>query len=55
MLTHMNSLPYETAASIAESAGVSSMTVSRFLSGLGFNGLANSKSTCVRKSTPPRC
>jgi DNA-binding MurR/RpiR family transcriptional regulator len=43
MLTHMNSLPYETATSIAESAGVSSMTVSRFLRNLGFNGLSDLK------------
>ena len=43
MLTHMKSLPYETAASIAESAGVSSMTVSRFLRNLGFNGLGDLK------------
>jgi DNA-binding MurR/RpiR family transcriptional regulator len=43
MLTHMNSLPYETAASIAESAGVSSMTVSPFLRNLGFNGLSDLK------------
>jgi DNA-binding MurR/RpiR family transcriptional regulator len=43
MLTHMKSLPYETAASIAESAGVSSMTVSRFLRNLGFNGLSDLK------------
>jgi DNA-binding MurR/RpiR family transcriptional regulator len=39
MLTHLKNLPYETAASIAESTGVSSMTVSRFLRGLGYNGL----------------
>ena len=43
MLTHMKSLPYETAASIAESAGVSSMTVSRFLRNLGFVGLSDLK------------
>jgi DNA-binding MurR/RpiR family transcriptional regulator len=43
MLAHLNSLPYETAASIAESAGVSSMTVSRFLRGLGYNGLGELK------------
>jgi DNA-binding MurR/RpiR family transcriptional regulator len=43
MLTHMNRMPYETAASIAESAGVSSMTVSRFLRNLGFNGLSDLK------------
>jgi DNA-binding MurR/RpiR family transcriptional regulator len=43
MLTHLKSLPYETAASIAEKAGVSSMTVSRFLRGLGYNGLSELK------------
>jgi DNA-binding MurR/RpiR family transcriptional regulator len=43
MLTHLKSLPYETAASIAESAGVSSMTVSRFLRVLGYNGLGDVK------------
>ncbi len=39
MLTHLRNLPYETAASVAENAGVSPMTVSRFLRGLGYNGL----------------
>jgi DNA-binding MurR/RpiR family transcriptional regulator len=43
MLTHLKSLPYETAASIAESVGVSSMTVSRLLRGLGYNGLGELK------------
>lgn len=43
MLTHIKSLPYETAASIAESVGVSSMTVSRLLRGLGYNGLGELK------------
>ncbi len=43
MVTHLKSLPYETAASIAESTGVSSMTVSRFLRGLGYNGLSELK------------
>jgi DNA-binding MurR/RpiR family transcriptional regulator len=43
MLSHLKSLPYETAASIAESAGVSPMTVSRFLRGLGYNGLSELK------------
>ena len=43
MLAHLKSLPYETAASIAESAGVSSMTVSRFLRGLGYRGLSELK------------
>ncbi len=54
-LTHMNSLPYETAASIAESAGVSSMTVSRFLRNLGFNGLSDLKEhlRTDNDATPP--
>jgi DNA-binding MurR/RpiR family transcriptional regulator len=43
MLAHLKSLPYETAASIAESAGVSPMTVSRFLRGLGYKGLSELK------------
>ena len=43
MLTHMKNLPFETAASIAENVGVSSMTVSRFLRTLGFNGLGELK------------
>src|SRR5579875_3005873 len=43
MLAHLRSLPYETAASIAESAGVSPMTVSRFLRGLGYRGLSELK------------
>ncbi len=43
MLNHLSSLPYETASSIAESAGVSAMTVSRFLRSLGFNGLSELK------------
>ena len=43
MLAHLKSLPYETAASIAESAGVSPMTVSRFLRGLGYRGLSELK------------
>jgi DNA-binding MurR/RpiR family transcriptional regulator len=43
MLNHLRSLPYETASSIAESAGVSAMTVSRFLRSLGFNGLSELK------------
>ena len=43
MLAHLKSLPYETAASIADSAGVSPMTVSRFLRGLGYKGLSELK------------
>jgi DNA-binding MurR/RpiR family transcriptional regulator len=43
MLAHLKSLPYETAASIAESTGVSPMTVSRFLRGLGYKGLSQLK------------
>jgi DNA-binding MurR/RpiR family transcriptional regulator len=43
MLAHLKSLPYETAASIAESSGVSPMTVSRFLHGLGYKGLSELK------------
>ena len=43
MLAHLKSLPYETAASIADSAGVSPMTVSRFLRGLGYKALSELK------------
>ncbi|QEX15712.1 RpiR family transcriptional regulator [Hypericibacter terrae] len=43
MLTNMSSLPFETAASIAESVGVSQMTVSRFLRALGYRGLSDLK------------
>jgi DNA-binding MurR/RpiR family transcriptional regulator len=43
MLTHLKSLPYESAASFAKRAGVSSMTVSRFLRRLGYNGLSELK------------
>jgi DNA-binding MurR/RpiR family transcriptional regulator len=43
MLANMNNLPFETAASIAESVGVSQMTVSRFLRTLGFQGLGELK------------
>jgi DNA-binding MurR/RpiR family transcriptional regulator len=43
MLTNMSSLPFETAASIAESVGVSQMTVSRFLRTLGYRGLSDLK------------
>ena len=43
MLAHLKDLPYETAASIADSAGVSPMTVSRFLRGLGYQGLSEIK------------
>ena len=43
MLANMNSLPFETAASIAESVGVSQMTVGRFLRSLGYRGLSDLK------------
>jgi len=43
MLANMNSLPFETAASIAESVGVSQMTVGRFLRALGYQGLSDLK------------
>jgi DNA-binding MurR/RpiR family transcriptional regulator len=53
MLTHLKSVPYETAASIAESAGVSSMTVSRFLRGLGYNGLGGLKELRTELESTP--
>ncbi len=43
VLSNMNRLPFETAATIAESVGVSPMTVSRFLRTLGFKGLSDLK------------
>lgn len=43
LLAHMQQLPYETAASIADSVGVSQMTVSRFLRTLGYKGLSDLK------------
>ncbi len=43
MLANMSSLPFETAASIAEKVGVSQMTVSRFLRTLGYKGLGELK------------
>ncbi len=43
MLANMNSLPFETAASIAENVGVSQMTVGRFLRTLGYQGLSDLK------------
>lgn len=43
MLANLNSLPFETAASIAESVGVSQMTVGRFLRTLGYQRLSDLK------------
>lgn len=43
MLANMASLPFDTAASIAEKVGVSQMTVSRFLRTLGYRGLSDLK------------
>lgn len=43
LLAHMQRLPYETATSIADSVGVSQMTVSRFLRTLGYKGLSELK------------
>jgi len=43
MLANMNSLPFETAASIADRVGVSQMTVGRFLRSLGYKGLSDLK------------
>lgn len=43
MLANLRQLPFETAASIAEHIGVSHMTVSRFLRGLGYKGLSELK------------
>lgn len=43
MLANMSSLPFETAASIADKVGVSQMTVSRFLRSLGYKGLSDLK------------
>lgn len=43
MLSHLDRIPFETAASIADNVGVSQMTVGRFLRGIGFQGLAEFK------------
>ena len=43
ILANLNSLPFETAASIADSVGVSQMTVGRFLRSLGYRGLSDLK------------
>lgn len=43
MLTHFERLAFETAASIAETVGVSQMTVGRFLRTMGYNGLPDLK------------
>jgi DNA-binding MurR/RpiR family transcriptional regulator len=43
MLANMNSLPFETAASIAKQVGVSQMTVGRFLRSLGYQKLSDLK------------
>lgn len=43
MLANLPRLPFETAATIAESVGVSQMTVGRFLRGLGYSNLAELK------------
>jgi DNA-binding MurR/RpiR family transcriptional regulator len=44
MLDNVQMLPFETGASIAQAAGVSEMTVSRFVRGLGFDNLRDLKS-----------
>jgi DNA-binding MurR/RpiR family transcriptional regulator len=43
MLDNIQMLPFETGASIAQAAGVSEMTVSRFVRGLGFDNLRDLK------------
>ncbi len=43
VLANLNSLPFETAASIADTVGVSQMTVGRFLRSLGYRGLSDLK------------
>ncbi len=43
MLDNVQMLPFETGASIAQAAGVSEMTVTRFVRGLGFDNLRDLK------------
>lgn len=44
MLDHIQTLPFETGASIAQAVGVSEMTVTRFVRGIGFENLRDLKS-----------
>lgn len=53
MLTHFERLGFETAASIAESVGVSQMTVGRFLRTIGYNGLPELKSDLLSQIEAP--
>lgn len=50
-LQHLEELPFETAASIAERVGVSPMTVGRFLKKLGYGDLRGVKTT-LRADSP---
>ncbi|PVA11998.1 hypothetical protein DC366_03515 [Pelagivirga sediminicola] len=53
MLTHFERLSFETAASIAETVGVSQMTVGRFLRTMGYNGLPDLKSDLLNQIEAP--
>ena len=41
LMEHMNELPFETAATLAEKLGLSPMTVGRFLRSLGYRQLSD--------------
>lgn len=49
---HMNELPFETAASVADRLNLSPMTVGRFLRTLGYQGLDGMK-VQIRETSPP--
>ncbi len=51
MLSNIERLPFDTAASIADTVGVSKMTVSRFLRKNGYQGLAEVRQELRRKFT----
>ncbi|WCN12945.1 MurR/RpiR family transcriptional regulator [Marinomonas mediterranea] len=52
ILLNLDSIAYETGASIAEKASVSQITVSRFLKRAGFKGIASLKSTLQKEFIP---
>lgn len=51
MLSNIERLPFDTAASIADTVGVSKMTISRFLRKNGYQGLADVRQELRRKLT----
>jgi DNA-binding MurR/RpiR family transcriptional regulator len=53
MLAHLHLLPFENAAVIAARVGVSAMTVSRFLRGIGYSGIGEVKAELRQDATEP--